>query len=71
MPVSLVAKVSLLSTDDSLGSVLIRGNLKSGNLVWHRSHEKGGHFSAMELPEQFVQDMEDFVKEVWPKAKDA
>ena len=44
---------------------------QTGNLVWHREHDNGGHFAAMEVPKDFVQDMEDFVKEVWPKAKEA
>jgi microsomal epoxide hydrolase len=41
----------------------------SGNLVWHRRHTEGGHFAAWEKPEQFVKDMEDFTKEVWPTVK--
>ncbi|OQO02384.1 hypothetical protein B0A48_11938 [Cryoendolithus antarcticus] len=39
---------------------------KTGNLVWYKGHEKGGHFASMELPEQFLDDMESFVGEVWP-----
>ncbi|KAH6845623.1 Alpha/Beta hydrolase protein [Chaetomium sp. MPI-CAGE-AT-0009] len=31
------------------------------NLVFHRAHEKGGHFAAFELPEVFLKDVEDFV----------
>ena len=42
---------------------------KTGNLVWYRNHTEGGHFSAMEKPKLFVKDMEEFVSEVWPKAK--
>jgi hypothetical protein len=42
---------------------------ETGNLVWYRAHESGGHFAAMEKPEPFVKDMEDFVRDVWPKAK--
>lgn len=38
---------------------------KTGNLVWYREHKEGGHFAALEKPKLFVQDMEDFVKEVW------
>ena len=34
----------------------------TGNLVWHRSHESGGHFAAMEKPDLLVGDVEDFVK---------
>lgn len=33
----------------------------TGNLVWHRAHENGGHFAAMELPAVFVEDLGDFV----------
>lgn len=29
---------------------------------------KGGHFAALERPVQFVQDIEDFVRQVWPSA---
>jgi hypothetical protein len=39
--------------------------------VWHREHKTGGHFAAMEQPKEFTQDVEDFIKEVWPKAKEA
>ncbi|OCK85894.1 putative epoxide hydrolase [Lepidopterella palustris CBS 459.81] len=36
-----------------------------GNLVFHREHEKGGHFAAMECPDLLLQDVEDFAKQVW------
>ncbi|KAF7188548.1 putative epoxide hydrolase [Pseudocercospora fuligena] len=42
---------------------------ETGNLVWYKEHDQGGHFAAMEKPELFVTDMENFVAEVWPKAK--
>lgn len=42
---------------------------QTGNLVWYREHDEGGHFAAMEKPGNFIKDMEDFVAEVWPKAK--
>ena len=42
---------------------------ETGNLVWYREHKQGGHFAAWELPETFVKDLEDFVADVWPKAK--
>jgi len=38
---------------------------KRGNLVWHREHKDGGHFAAMEKPDELVQDIEDFVAQVW------
>ncbi|KXT13837.1 hypothetical protein AC579_41 [Pseudocercospora musae] len=42
---------------------------ETGNLVWYKEHDQGGHFAAMEKPELFITDMENFVAEVWPKAK--
>ncbi|RVX73342.1 hypothetical protein B0A52_02984 [Exophiala mesophila] len=39
---------------------------KTGNLVFHRQHTEGGHFAAMEKPELLAQDMDDFVKQIWP-----
>jgi len=38
---------------------------RGGNLVWHRKHDKGGHFAAMERPEDLAGDVEDFLKQVW------
>lgn len=60
---------------------------KTGNLVFHREHDKvsvrrgsqkptcrtalnfactqGGHFIALERTDVFLQDVEDFIKEVW------
>lgn len=38
----------------------------SGNLVWYKEHKQGGHFAAWEVPKVFVEDIESFVKEVWP-----
>ncbi|KAJ3957909.1 hypothetical protein N0V92_005496 [Colletotrichum tropicale] len=37
----------------------------TGNLVWYRPHEKGGHFAAYEQPEALLGDVEDFLKQVW------
>ncbi|KAK1846046.1 putative epoxide hydrolase [Colletotrichum chrysophilum] len=37
----------------------------TGNLVWYRSHEKGGHFAALEQPEALLDDVEEFLKQVW------
>ena len=42
---------------------------QTGNLVWHREHDRGGHFAAMELPKDFVKDIEDFIAQVWPTVK--
>jgi len=38
---------------------------KHGNLVFHRTHDKGGHFAAMERPMDMLQDIEDFTHLVW------
>lgn len=38
----------------------------TGNLVWHRQHDAGGHFAAMEKPQEFTEDVEDFVRTAWP-----
>ncbi|WVW79125.1 hypothetical protein I302_101090 [Kwoniella bestiolae CBS 10118] len=37
------------------------------NLVWSREHKAGGHFAALEVPETLLDDVEDFVKQVWPE----
>lgn len=39
----------------------------TGNLVWHKSHEVGGHFAAFERPEVLLEDVEEFVEEVFGK----
>lgn len=36
-----------------------------GNLVWFRRHDQGGHFAALERPEEFWEDVRDFAQEVW------
>lgn len=38
----------------------------TGNLVWSRVHEQGGHFAAMEEPDAFLRDLEDFIAVAWP-----
>jgi pimeloyl-ACP methyl ester carboxylesterase len=40
-----------------------RGVERSGNLVWYREVDEGGHFAALECPEGFVQDLRDFLVE--------
>ncbi|KAM0712400.1 hypothetical protein Q7P37_011496 [Cladosporium fusiforme] len=35
------------------------------NLVSFNEHEHGGHFAAMEQPEELLEDIEDFVKKAW------
>lgn len=37
----------------------------TGNLVWHRQHTKGGHFAALERPNELLEDIESFVNQVW------
>ncbi|KAJ1324762.1 microsomal epoxide hydrolase [Microdochium nivale] len=34
------------------------------NLAFYRAHEKGGHFAALEQPESFLEDVEDFLQVV-------
>lgn len=41
----------------------------TGNLVWVRQHDRGGHFAALERPEALFEDLEDFVGQVWPDAR--
>ncbi|KAL2356293.1 Alpha/Beta hydrolase protein [Cryomyces antarcticus] len=38
----------------------------TGNLVWFRRHTKGGHFAAMEQPDNMANDIENFLAQVWP-----
>lgn len=40
---------------------------ETGNFVHLSWHEKGGHFAAMERPEDLWSDVEAFVKEAWGK----
>ncbi|KAJ9616865.1 hypothetical protein H2200_000585 [Cladophialophora chaetospira] len=39
----------------------------TGNLVFYRQHDKGGHFAALEQPDVLLKDVEDFVAQVWKK----
>lgn len=39
----------------------------TGNLVFYREKDKGGHFAALEQPELLKRDLEDFVEQVWKK----
>ena len=39
----------------------------TGSLCWWKSHERGGHFAAAEVPEVLLQDLQEFVGEVWGK----
>ncbi|KAF4444177.1 hypothetical protein F53441_11236 [Fusarium austroafricanum] len=36
----------------------------TGNLVFSRMHERGGHFAALERPEELLKDVDDFVKQI-------
>jgi len=38
---------------------------KTGQLVFFKNHEKGGHFAALETPETLWDDVEAFVKVAW------
>lgn len=37
----------------------------SGELVWFKAHERGGHFAALERPGELLRDIEDFVGVAW------
>ncbi|KZP29804.1 putative epoxide hydrolase [Athelia psychrophila] len=37
----------------------------TGNLVFYKAHEKGGHFAAVEEAEALLEDVEAFIKQVW------
>jgi microsomal epoxide hydrolase len=39
----------------------------TGNLVWSRIHDRGGHFAALECPKELLEDIESFVAEVWKR----
>ncbi|KII87369.1 hypothetical protein PLICRDRAFT_252879 [Plicaturopsis crispa FD-325 SS-3] len=43
----------------------------TGNLVFYREHDKGGHFAALERPVEFVRDVQEFVGQVWPVSGNA
>ncbi|CAJ2510783.1 Uu.00g064080.m01.CDS01 [Anthostomella pinea] len=38
----------------------------TGDLVFFRRHERGGHFAALERPGVLLRDVEEFVAQVWP-----
>jgi microsomal epoxide hydrolase len=38
---------------------------KTGKIAFFRSHDKGGHFAALERPEVLLQDVEEFAKLGW------
>ncbi|KAF1844323.1 alpha/beta-hydrolase [Cucurbitaria berberidis CBS 394.84] len=38
---------------------------KTGKMVFFKAHEKGGHFAALERPEELFADVEAFVKVAW------
>jgi len=39
----------------------------TGNLVYYKHHEKGGHFAAMEAPEALASDIVELVKIAWKR----
>jgi microsomal epoxide hydrolase len=65
VPKSLVAKVSSILPLQVNHCVTLMAYKQTGNLAWYREHPDGGHFYAMETPQRFVDDMEDFTKQVW------
>ncbi|CAI7590030.1 unnamed protein product [Penicillium bialowiezense] len=38
---------------------------RTGNLVFYREHDDGGHFAALENPVDIAQDLRDLVKQEW------
>ena len=43
---------------------------ETGKLVWFREHERGGHFAAMEEPEECWRDLDEFMEVVKKKGGD-
>lgn len=41
---------------------------RTGDLQFYRYHEQGGHFAALEQPEQFAKDMKDCFAAIWPRS---
>lgn len=41
----------------------------TGNLVFFKQHDRGGHFAALEHPDVLLEDLEEFVAQVWPVDK--
>jgi microsomal epoxide hydrolase len=39
----------------------------SGNLVFFRQHTSGGHFAALEKPQELWTDVREFVEKVWAR----
>jgi len=39
----------------------------TGNLVYYKKHDVGGHFAALEQPELLMSDVAEFVERVWQK----
>ncbi|KAK9582507.1 hypothetical protein V6Z92_006690 [Aspergillus fumigatus] len=39
----------------------------TGNLVFWRQHDKGGHFAALERPHDLKAALSAFVEQVWPE----
>ena len=35
------------------------------NLVFYKQHERGGHFAALERPDELLEDVEAFVGKAW------
>ncbi|EED23533.1 epoxide hydrolase, putative [Talaromyces stipitatus ATCC 10500] len=38
---------------------------RTGNLVFWKEHTKGGHFAALECPQELADDIVEFVEQVW------
>ncbi|PVH74729.1 alpha/beta-hydrolase [Cadophora sp. DSE1049] len=44
-----------------LGPVPLAWAKTTGNIVWHRAHQAGGHFAAIEKPKELFEDQEEFI----------
>ncbi|KAK9561076.1 hypothetical protein V6Z88_000851 [Aspergillus fumigatus] len=38
----------------------------TGNLIFFRDHQKGGHFAALERPQVLKADLTGFIEQIWP-----
>ena len=39
----------------------------TGDLLYFKRHDRGGHFAAMEQPQLLADDVEEFLAQVWKK----
>ncbi|KAL5532403.1 hypothetical protein ACEPAF_5973 [Sanghuangporus sanghuang] len=51
-----------------IGGASRHDTAKFGPLVYYKEHSGGGHFPALDSPSEFVDDLQDFFGEHWPRA---